>query len=106
MRVLFEISNQLMHVYSNKENFRHKEKIYGMECLNMRSRTMIISGVINSVPITGRQENHRRFVVLSCCSEGFAPNQLSKQPIGVACNERFSTAFSALFCNVCSRAVA
>jgi hypothetical protein len=39
-------------------------------------------------------------------SVGFAPNQLSKKPIGVACNERFSTVFSALFCNVGLRAVA
>jgi len=37
---------------------------------------------------------------------GFEPNQLSKRPIGVACNERLSAVFSALFCNVGVRAVA
>jgi hypothetical protein len=47
---------------------------------------------------------YRRFV--DCCSVGFAPNQLSKRPIGVACNERLSTVFSALFCKVGVRAVA
>jgi len=50
-----------------------------------------------------------RFVgvgVVDCCSASFAPNQPRKRPIGVACNERLSTAFSALFCNVGVRAVA
>lgn len=50
---------------------------------------------------------YRRFIVcVCCCSVGFAPNQLSKIPIGVDCNERLSTAFSALFCKVGKRAVA
>jgi hypothetical protein len=44
--------------------------------------------------------------VVDCSSNGFAPNQLRKRPIGVACNERFSTAFAALFCNVGVRTVA
>jgi hypothetical protein len=48
-----------------------------------------------------------RFVgAVDCPSVGFAPNQLSRRPIGVACNERFSTVFAALFCNVGLRAVA
>jgi len=48
-----------------------------------------------------------RFVgVVDCCSASFAPNQLSKRPIGVACNERFSAVFAVLFCNVGVRAVA
>ena len=43
---------------------------------------------------------------VDCSSVGFAPNQLSKRPIGVACNERFSTVFAALFFNDGVRAVA
>jgi len=43
---------------------------------------------------------------VDCAPVGLAPNQLSKRPIGVACNERFSTVFAALFCNVGVRAVA
>jgi hypothetical protein len=43
---------------------------------------------------------------VDCSSVAFAPNQLNKRPIGVACNERFSTAFAALFCIPGVRAVA
>ena len=39
-------------------------------------------------------------------SFAFAPNQPRRRPMGVACNARLSTVFSALFCNVCVRAVA
>jgi hypothetical protein len=58
-----------------------------------------------------RKKNERRlylrFVgVVDCCSASFAPNQPRKRPIGVACNERFSTVFAALFCTVGVRAVA
>jgi len=48
-----------------------------------------------------------RFVgVVDCCSASFAPNQPRKRPIGVACNERFSTVFAALFCTAGVRTVA
>ncbi len=43
---------------------------------------------------------------VDCSSVGFAPNQLNKRPIGVACNERLSTVFATLFCIVGVRAVA
>jgi hypothetical protein len=43
---------------------------------------------------------------VDCCAAGLAPNQLSIRPIGVACNERLSTVFSALFCKFGVRNVA
>jgi hypothetical protein len=61
----------------------------------------------NQSPVREKlKKNDYLFRFVGCSTAGFAPNQLSKRPIGVACNERLSTVFSALFCNVGVRAVA